>query len=359
MTIVRRDFATLAAPGFFDGAVRRILELQRPDGSIPWYNGGVIDAWNHTHAAMGLSIAGRIREAEQAYEFLAHSQLPDGSWWGQYGSAVPLDTNKYEGTGNEPRVRDTNYCAYPATGVLHHFLITGDRAFLKRMWPVVRASMGFVLQFQSEHGEIRWSAPDPATPQDDALLAGSSSIHKSLECAVRLGQIMGEDTTAWHRARMRLADAVRAKPYRFDRQWEKKDYFSMDWYYPVLGGVYRGDPARRRLASRWNEFVTEGKGCRCVLNQPWVTIAESCELALALIGVNEVAKAHELWSAQHQWRDADGAYWMGWHYEENEPWPHEKPAWTSAAVLIAADSLSNTTPAARILCDVTLEETAL
>ena len=29
MSLVRRDFGTIAAPGFFDGAVRRILELQR------------------------------------------------------------------------------------------------------------------------------------------------------------------------------------------------------------------------------------------------------------------------------------------------------------------------------------------
>src|SRR5262249_39199626 len=35
MTLVRRDFGSLTSPGFFDGAVRRILELQRSDGSIP------------------------------------------------------------------------------------------------------------------------------------------------------------------------------------------------------------------------------------------------------------------------------------------------------------------------------------
>ena len=58
MTLVRRDFGALAPKRFFDGAVRRILDLQRSDGSIPWYDGGVIDAWNHTHAAMGLSVAG-------------------------------------------------------------------------------------------------------------------------------------------------------------------------------------------------------------------------------------------------------------------------------------------------------------
>ena len=32
---------------------------------------------------------------------------------------------------------DTNCCAYVATGVLHHHLVTGDRGFLESMWPVV------------------------------------------------------------------------------------------------------------------------------------------------------------------------------------------------------------------------------
>jgi hypothetical protein len=30
---------------------------------------------------------------------------------------------------------------------------------------------------------------------------------------------------------------------------------------------------------------------------------------------------------------------MGWQYEENIFWPEEKPSWTSAALIIAADSV--------------------
>ena len=31
--------------------------------------------------------------------------------------------------------------------------------------------------------------------------------------------------------------------------------------------------------------------------------------------------------------------YMGWQYEENIFWPDEKPSWTSAALIIAADSV--------------------
>jgi hypothetical protein len=121
--------------GFFDGALRRILELQRPDGAIPWFDIGVWDPWNHTEAAMGLAVLGRVAEARRAYDHLADTQESDGSWWAHYGSAVHLETGRYEGSGNEPRKRDTNFCAYPATGIWHLYLVTRDRAVLARYWP--------------------------------------------------------------------------------------------------------------------------------------------------------------------------------------------------------------------------------
>lgn len=336
-------------PGAFEGAIRRILELQQSDGLIPWYDRGVWDPWNHTHAAMGLSVAGRFDEALRAYDAMAVRQNADGSWWAQYGAAVPFEDNKYKGAGEEPWVRDTNYSAYAVTGVMHHAAVTRDRAILSRHWPMVERSIGFVLSLQSEHGEIRWSAPDPGTPQDDALVTGSSSIFKSLGYAIQMAEVLGHHKPEWRTARARLGEALRGKPERFDRQWEKKDYFAMDWYYPVLAGVYRGAAARARIAARWGEFVAEGQGCLCVLNQPWVTIAEACELVLALLSVGEHGKAKALFEWQRQWRDESGAYWMGVNFAEGRAWPEERPAWTNATVLLAADALAGATPGAGFL----------
>ena len=36
---------------------------------------------------------------------------------------------------------------------------------------------------------------------------------------------------------------------------------------------------------------------------------------------------------------------MGWQYEKNIFWPNEKPSWTAAALIIAADSVLNFTDA--------------
>ncbi len=332
--------------GYFDGSLKRILELQTKDGAIPWFNAGVFDPWNHTEAAMGLAVLGHIAEAKRAYDHLAATQEADGSWWAQYGSAVSLETGKYEGTGNEPQKRDTNFCAYPATGVWHLFLITRERAVLERYWPMVERAIRFVLGLQSAHGDIRWAAPGPEAEQDDALLTGNASIFKSLGCAIAIAEALGKDARSWRAARDAVGRVIREHPERFDRTWPPKSNFSMDWYYPVLTGAVTGDAARARLASRWDEFVVEGKGCRCVLGEPWVTIAEGCELAMALMAVGDVTRARALFHWQDQWRDDHDAYWMGFQYAMNVPWPVESPAWTAGAAILAADAIYKLSPAA-------------
>jgi len=346
--------------GFFDGAVARIIELQRPDGSIPWFDGGVVDPWNHIEAAMGLAVAGERERSERAFAFLANTQHEDGSWCGQYGSAVPMDESHYTGDGSEKGIRDTNFCAYIATGVWHHNLLYQDKEFLDRYWPVVEKAITFVLSLQSEHGDVRWAADDPRSPEDDALITGCSSIYKSLECAIHIARAKGhpEKAALWSQARSRLGDALRNKPERFDRNWEDKSRYSMDWYYPVLAGALTGDAAKARIAEKWDIFVAEGKGCRCVIDHPWVTVAESCELALALLAIGQTDKAKELFSWQHQWRSERGAYWMGYQYESDVPWPVEEPAWTAAAVILAADALTGATAASNLFVEI-LEEEAI
>ncbi len=324
-----------------------LLASQKPSGEIPWFERGHTDPWDHTEAAMGLSIAGELDAAARAYAWLAQSQLEDGSWWACYrdGSADPAVQR-----------RETNYVAYVATGVWHHFLITRDQQFLERLFPTVVRALEFVLRYQGPDGEIDWAVDPAGAPLGDALVTGCSSIYKSLECGILIAECLGEPSALWRDARARLGHALTARPDRFDRTWESKSRYAMDWFYPILAGVVRGTSARERLDQRWHEFVEPGIGCRCENHQPWATVAESCELVLALLAAGRRQQALELFSWLVQWRDTDGAWWTGYQFEESVLWPLEKPTWTAGAVLLAIDALTGHTAASDLFLGPAVED---
>jgi hypothetical protein len=113
----------------------------------------------------------------------------------------------------------------------------------------------------------------------------------------------------------------------------------MDWYYPILGGAVRGLAADRLLAQRWDEFVVPGLGARCVADRPWVTGAETAELALTLASIGDGDRATALLRDMQHLRVEDGAYWTGYVFEDDAIWPAECSSWTAAAVVLAADAL--------------------
>ena len=329
---------------FLRPTVEFILGVQQTSGEIPWFESGYTDPWDHIEAAMGLTIGGEHAAARLAYEWLADMQLEDGSWWASY-RGDEVDNSKR---------RETNFIAYIATGVWHHYLITQDREFLQALWPTIDKAISFVLSLQTEHGEIHWAVDGKGEPKCDALVTGCSSIYKSLECAHNIATTLGEDRTQWLLARTQLGRALRYKPERFDRTWESKERYSMDWFYPVLTGVFPEAESRARLAARWDEFVEPKLGCRCVSDEPWATVAESCELVMALLAAGDHARAVEVYSWLHQWRAGDGSYWTGYQWVEDLLWPDEKPTWTAGAILLAADALTEHTAASALFTSVNL-----
>jgi hypothetical protein len=123
----------------------------------------------------------------------------------------------------------------------------------------------------------------------------------------------------------------------------------MDWYYPVLGGALRGTAAVEVLEAGWETFVVPGLGIKCVSHNNWVTGAETCELAMALDAVGDRERAVEQFAAMQHLRVDDGRYWTGYVYPDDVFWPDEKTTYTAAAVVLAADELSGTTPASGIM----------
>jgi hypothetical protein len=71
-----------------------------------------------------------------------------------------------------------------------------------------------------------------------------------------------------------------------------------------------------------------------------VTVAETCELVLALDACGQRERAREVFATTGRLRHDDGSYWTGWQYVNENHFPAERSSWTSAAVVLAADALA-------------------
>ncbi len=317
---------------------RSIARVQQADGAIGWPDGHV-DSWNHTECAMALSACGLREPARRAYRWLRITQRGDGSWPRRAAGGAVADP-----------AAESNHAAYPAVGVWHELLVTGDLKFARLMWPTVRAGIEYALSLQVPRGEIIWRPAGRAVGADQAafaLLAGCASMHQSLRCAAALADRLGAPRPGWELAAGQLGHVVA----RHRDAFADKSRFSMDWYYPVLGGAVRGPAAATALAADWQTFVVPGLGVRCVSDEPWVTAAETCELVLALEAIGDFGRALELFAQIQQLRDPGGGYWTGWQYANQAHFPAEQSSWTAAAVILAADALSAATGGSGIFRD--------
>jgi hypothetical protein len=318
--------------GELQATLQWLIARQKASGEIPWADGAKMDPWDHVHSAMGLAAMGEHDAAHHAYRFMVETQDPNGGWAAQRrGGKVTRST------------QESNHAAYFASGVWHQYVCTQDRAFLREMWPSLERSVEFVLSMQLPSGAVAWAKKNGRVWQAP-LLTGSSSVHGSLVCAIRCARALGHDRPAWRKARERLARVLRQNLAVFSDTDlpEKPGRHSMDWYYPVLGGAVRGHAGRKRLldAATTAAFLEEGVGCRCVKDKPWYTIAETCELVLALDASGLTQRAHQILSWTRWLRTGSGAYFTGATHPAGEIFPEgEQTSWTAAAVLLAADTV--------------------
>ena len=315
-----------------------LMAHQKDSGEILWTLGGKSDPWDHVHAAMGLSAVGRADAAKAAYRFMARTQDDNGAWAAERVAGVPTRIT-----------HETNHAAYIATGLSHFLCATGDQDFVHELWPTVERAIDWVVSLQLPSGAICW-AEKKGQVWHAPLVTGSSSIHGSLVAAVRMAGELGIDKPSWRTALAKLTAVLRTPRRVFiDTDLpEKPGRHAMDFYYPVLGGAIRGLDGRRLLteSDEAQAFIDQGLGCRCVRDQPWHTVAESCELVLALDAVGLSDRARDVFNWVQSQRDSDGAYWTGTTHPEGVRFPEgEKTTWTAATVLLAHDALTCETSA--------------
>ena len=300
-----------------------IAAVQHADGLIPHDREGIADPWDHVEAAMALDAAGFHTGAERAYGWMRRHQRGDGSWCASYDADAPRDLTL-----------DANFTAYIAVGVWHHYITTGDQRFLERMWDTVTAAIDFTLDLQRPDGSISWARDADYVAWPRALLTSSSCIYLSLRAAITASEHLGRERPDWELSACSLAAAIAE-----ERCFEDKQRFAMDWYYPVLAGALPTAAARRRLTEGWDRFVIAGWGSRCVSDRPWVTAAESAELAIALIATGLEDEAASLLEWVRALKARDGAYWTGVTVPDGRRWPYQQASWTAAAVVLAHEAL--------------------
>ena len=319
-----RDLPGVLTAAELARTVDTIAAVQGPAGDLPWPDGHT-DPWDHVECAMALVLGGHLEQARAAYGWLARTQHADGSWATSWRGTEVLDADV-----------DTNQVAYVAVGVWQWHVVTGDRALLDAMWPVVHRALDLVVALQQPGGQMAWCRRADGTVDPDALVTGSSSTYQALRCGIALAELVGEPQPSWEVAAGLLQHAIAAHPEAF----LDKRRFSMDWYYPVLAGALRGPAARARLERDREAFHVPGVGLRCVSDRPWVTGAETAELALTLAAVGERDLGVALLAEVQHLREADGSYWTGLVFDEGVRWPVERSSWTAAAVVLAADALA-------------------
>ena len=285
---------------------------------------------------LGLNFSKELNSSKLAFKWLIDNQNSDGSWFSKYEDEKPIEKNK-----------PTHFGPYISVAALHFYKIFADKKYLKKLWPTIESAVNFSINYQITNGTIPWSIDSDGLVEEDYLLTGSSSILKSIECAIAIAKILDNKSNInkWIQSYHLLADAIRNSESKFDLLKDRKS-FSMDWYYPIISGCLCESEKLFYIDKIFKDFYVKDIGVKCVVHEPWITVAETSEFIISLVIAERRKDAQKLLIDVLNISDETGIPYMGWQYKENIFWPDEKPSWTSSALIVAADTLFNLSDAA-------------
>ena len=118
-----------------------------------------------------------IDEAERAYEWLvAHAAT---------GRLAGTTTTSADGVESRTPSSTPTSCAYVATGVWHHWLVTGDRGFVERLWPTVERRHRLGARPADPAGRDRLG-PATSTARRGATPCSPARRRSATRCAARV-----------------------------------------------------------------------------------------------------------------------------------------------------------------------------
>ena len=154
---------------------------------------------------------------------------------------------------------------YISVAALHYFKIFSDREKLIELWETIYKAINFSINLQNPNGTIPWSVDKNNKIEEDFLLTGSSSILKSIECAIKISRILEKkENKSWMRAYKSLAQAVKNPNGLFDLT-QDRSRFSMDWYYPIISGALSSKERDLYIQKIFKDFYVDGLGIKLSL----------------------------------------------------------------------------------------------
>ncbi len=288
-----------------------IIFNQSKDGSILWDENGKCDPWDHCECLIALAIYEEWDAFDKGVDWFFHNINKDG-----------LISPEFK---NQESVQDhfeSHHAPYISLPLMQAKLMGRDESKVTEFESKIETIFNRLKNFKDKDGYYFW-AKDKNGYSDNSLITATMSIFLSLK-ALNNNFSIDLNKEKWNE--------------KFNRDGVDRSRFSMDFFYPYLAGIKKD---RNDFKNHLKIFYKEGLGVKCVKEEPWVTIAESSECAIAALVVGEEEIANQIFKNIMQFQNPEGVFPTGYQYDLKIFWPEEKSTWTNAALIIAAHAISN------------------
>ena len=294
-----------------------IIENQNNSGAINWDYRGKCDPWDHCECLIALAIYEEWDAFNKGIEWFFNNLNAEGHIASEFINEK-VSKSYYE----------SHHAPYIFLPLYQKFLIDSDIDYLVEYKNKIQDIYNATLAFADSEGFLFW-AKDEGGYSDNSLITASCSVHISLKTYEKIAGILDLDSN--HKEILLNQEKINSN--KFDRDGVSRKRFSMDNYYPFLCGIGNDELISKTLS----DFYNEGLGIKCVIEEPWVTFAESSEFIISLVVMNRKEDAKKILEEIMRFQDSRGIFPTGYQYEVDILWPDEFSTWTNAAVIIAAD----------------------
>ncbi|MDC0124102.1 hypothetical protein OAI17_02020 [Gammaproteobacteria bacterium] len=287
-----------------------IIYNQAENGRISWDEKGKSDPWDHCECLIALAIFEEWDAFDLGIKWFFDNLNDEGCISPEYKNNAPVHDH-YE----------SHHAPYIILPLMQAILMGRDDLLNPFIKSQIKIIFDQLHEFKDSEGYYFW-AKDKKGFSDNSLITASMSIFLSLKAFDKFSSIEF-DKQVWDS--------------KFNRDGVDRSRFSMDFYYPFMCGVKTN---KLDFQSGLKDFYVDGLGIKCVKEEPWVTIAESCECVIAALVVDDYETAQNIFNNILQFKNDNGIFPTGYQYEMDIFWPEENSTWTNAAVIIAAHALA-------------------